>query len=176
MICIERYCEVFYVLDCVVVLLGCVFCDWSVIPRPWNLYSWALLIEVTPWIKKAWWNVVNELKVVIINDKLMVLLDRSVTFQHGILGSVTFPHGIIRSKCHIPTRYNWIGVSRSEMIVLKEKYIELTECTQSQRTQFPKWFSWDMSPHGWCWHCWLLLHTYFNVVDTRSCCLLLFTY
>ena len=61
---------------------------------------------------------------VIKNDKLMILLDRSVTFRHGILGS----------ECHVPTRYSWIGVSRSDMIILKDKYVELMEDTQSQRT------------------------------------------
>ena len=60
----------------------------------------------------------------------MVLLDRSVTFRHSILGS----------ECHIPTRYSWIGVSRSDTIILKEKHVELMEDTQFQRTQLPKWF------------------------------------
>ena len=67
---------------------------------------------------------------VILNDKLMILLDRSVTFRHGIFGS----------ECHVLTRYFWIGVSRSDRIILKEKYVELMEDIQSQRTQLPKWF------------------------------------
>ena len=81
-------------------------------------------------------------KVVILNDKLMVLLDRSVTFRHDIFGSechvltrypwigvsrsetifldrsVTFRHGIFGSECHVPTQYSWIGVSRSDMVFL----------------------------------------------------------
>ena len=69
-------------------------------------------------------------KVVILNDKLMILLDRSVTFRHGILVS----------QCHVLTRYSGIEVSRSDTIILKEKYVELMKDTQSQRTQLPKWF------------------------------------
>ena len=41
--------------------------------------------------------------------------------------SVTFRHGIFESECHVPTRYSWIGVSRSDMIILKEKYVQLME-------------------------------------------------
>ena len=59
-----------------------------------------------------------------------IFLDRSVTFRHGILGL----------ECHVPIRYSWIGVSRSDTIILKEKYVELMKDTQSQRTQLPKWF------------------------------------
>ena len=59
-----------------------------------------------------------------------VFLDRSVTFRHGILGS----------ECHVPTRYFWIGVSRSDTIILKEKYVELMDDIQSQRTELLKWF------------------------------------
>ena len=64
---------------------------------------------------------INELKVVKINEKLTVFFDRSVTFRHGILGSgvshsdtvfldwnITFPHSILGSECNIPTQYSWI--------------------------------------------------------------------
>ena len=61
-----------------------------------------------------------------------VILDRSVTFWHSILWS----------ECHVLTQYNWIRVLHFDTIILKEKHIELKKCTQSRRTQFPKWFGW----------------------------------
>ena len=138
-------------------------------------------------------------KVVILNDKLMILLDRSVTFRHGILGSechvptryswigvshsdtifldqsVTFWHGIFGSECHVLTWYFWIGVSLFDTIILKEKYVELMEDIQSQRTQLPKWFGLE----AWVLMCDLdtvdLIRVYFIAIDTCSCCLLLIT-
>ena len=61
----------------------------------------------------------NELKVVKINDKLMTLLDRRVTFDMVFLDwSVMFRHGILGLECHIPTRYKWIGVSCLDTVLL----------------------------------------------------------
>ena len=136
---------------------------------------------------------------VILNDKLMILLDRIVTFWHGILGLGChiliwyFWIGVSRSdtvmlgsECHVPTRYSWIGVSRfdtvfldrsvkSDTIILKEKYVELMEDTQSQRTQLPKWFGLE----EWVLMCDLdtinLIRAYFIVIETCSCCLFLIT-
>ena len=94
-----------------------------------------------------------------------IFLDRSVTFRHGILGS----------ECHVPTRYSWIGVSRSDTIIFKEKYVALMEDIQSQRTQLPKWLVLE----AWVLMCDLdtvdLIRSYFIVIDTCSCCLLLIT-
>ena len=68
------------------------------------------------------------------------------------------------SECHVPTQYSWIGVSRSDTIILKEKHVELMEGTQSQITQLPKWFDLE----AWVLMC--------NVIDTCSCCLLFITF
>ena len=95
----------------------------------------------------------------------MLFLDRSVIFRHGIL----------ESEFHILTRYSWIGVSRSDTIILKEKYVELMKDIQSQRTQLPKWFGFEARVLMCDLDIVDLLRTYFNVVDTCSCCLLLIT-
>ena len=87
--------------------------------------------------------------------------------------SVTFRQVILGSECHVLIQYFWMRVSRSDRVILKEKYVKLMEDIQSQRTQLPKWFGLE----AWVLMCDLdiidLLRAYFNVVDTCSCCLLL---
>ena len=88
----------------------------------------------------------------------MILLNRSVTFRHGILGS----------ECHVLTLYSWIGVSRFDTIILKEKYVELKWRYSISKNSTPKmvWFG-GMSPHVWSWYRWLntwLLYCYWHLI------------
>ena len=127
MICIEWYCEIFYVLDCVA-LLCVLWLVWH--SETMDLYSWTFFIEVMPWIKKARRNITNELKIVILNNKLMVYwigVSRSTRYSWIVVScfdtlfldqSVTFRHDIIGSECHVLTLYFWIEVSHSDTVFL----------------------------------------------------------
>ena len=66
-------------------------------------------------------------------------------------------------------------MSRSDTIILKEKYVEIMEDTQSQRTQLPKLFGLEASVLMYDLDTVDLIRAYFIVIDTCSCCLLLMT-
>lgn len=96
-----------------------------------------------------------------------VVLDRSVTFQHVVFDqSVTFWHDIFWSECHVSIRYSRISMSRSVTIILR-KICLINGRYSISKNSTPKidWFE-GTSPHVWSLYRWLntcLLYCYWHL-------------
>ena len=107
-----------------------------------------------PWMKKARWNIINEWKSGDINEKLTLILDRSVTFRHVVVGdrSVTFWHVVVGDRS-VTFRHKKNKENESWIMLIYSNLKNL----------FPKWvWCGGLSPHrcAWCcgqWFLYLLL-------------------